>query len=127
MPYRVLMDVDAIWDSLPFATQQQIGEGLLPAHQHTAHRPSLDDAPGHAPSTALRVWIRGGIRFVTDGPFAETHEQLGGAMPMDGTDRGEGLGMVTQGAGARVGLAKSGRCGRARRPRAEGSLDPCRP
>ena len=32
----------------------------------------------HPTSTAIRVRVRDGKRLVTDGPFAETREQLGG-------------------------------------------------
>ena len=34
--------------------------------------------PLHPPATATSVRIRDGKRLVTDGPFAETREQLGG-------------------------------------------------
>ena len=38
----------------------------------------LQAAPLHPTSTATSVRIRDGRRLVTDGPFAETREQLGG-------------------------------------------------
>jgi hypothetical protein len=38
----------------------------------------LDGAPLHPTSTATTVRVKGGKRLVTDGPFAETREQLGG-------------------------------------------------
>jgi hypothetical protein len=38
----------------------------------------LDGAPLHATSTATTVRKKQGKRLVTDGPFAETREQLGG-------------------------------------------------
>jgi hypothetical protein len=34
--------------------------------------------PLHPPAAAKSVRVGGGKRLVTDGPFAETHEQLGG-------------------------------------------------
>jgi hypothetical protein len=34
--------------------------------------------PLHVTSTATSVWVRNGKALVTDGPFAETREQLGG-------------------------------------------------
>jgi len=38
----------------------------------------LDASPLHPTSTATSVRMRDGRRLVTDGPFAETREQLGG-------------------------------------------------
>ncbi len=38
----------------------------------------LAAAPLHPTSTATSVRVREGTRLVTDGPFAETREQLGG-------------------------------------------------
>jgi len=38
----------------------------------------LDASPLHPSSTATSVRIREGKRLITDGPFAETREQLGG-------------------------------------------------
>jgi hypothetical protein len=38
----------------------------------------LDASPLHPTSTATSIRIRDGRRLVTDGPFAETREQLGG-------------------------------------------------
>ena len=38
----------------------------------------LDGAPLHPTSTATTLRVKQGKRLVTDGPFAETREQLGG-------------------------------------------------
>lgn len=38
----------------------------------------LDASPLHPTSTATSLRIREGKRLITDGPFAETREQLGG-------------------------------------------------
>jgi hypothetical protein len=38
----------------------------------------LGGAPLHPTSMATTIKVRGGKRLVTDGPFAETREQLGG-------------------------------------------------
>jgi hypothetical protein len=38
----------------------------------------LDASPLHPVSTATSIRVREGNRLVTDGPFAETREQLGG-------------------------------------------------
>ena len=38
----------------------------------------VDGAPLHPTTSATTVRVRGGKRLITDGPFAETREQLGG-------------------------------------------------
>jgi len=43
-------------------------------------------SPLHPVATATSVRIRDGKRLVTDGPFAETHEQLGGFYLIDVPD-----------------------------------------
>ncbi|TWU04828.1 YciI family protein [Stieleria varia] len=43
----------------------------------------IASAPLHSVSTATSVRVRGGQRQVTDGPFAETTEQLGGYYIID--------------------------------------------
>ena len=44
-----------------------------------------------APSTSTTVRLRGGERLLTDGPFAETKEQLGGFYILDCKDLDEAL------------------------------------
>ena len=43
----------------------------------------LDSAPLHSVTTATSVRVRNGDRQITDGPFAETTEQLGGYYIID--------------------------------------------
>ncbi|HEV8138446.1 MAG TPA: YciI family protein [Pyrinomonadaceae bacterium] len=47
--------------------------------------------PLHPVSTATSVRVREGKRIVTDGPFAETREQLGGFYIVDAKDLDEAL------------------------------------
>ena len=48
------------------------------AQELSARGQYLAAAPLHPTSTATSVRVRDGKRLVTDGPFAETREQLGG-------------------------------------------------
>jgi hypothetical protein len=48
------------------------------ARQLSASGKYLDASPLHPTSTATSIRVRDGKRLVTDGPFAETREQLGG-------------------------------------------------
>ncbi|MFN2491554.1 MAG: YciI family protein [Pyrinomonadaceae bacterium] len=51
----------------------------------------LDASPLHPVSTATSVRVRDGKRLVTDGPFAETREQLGGYYLIDARDLDEAI------------------------------------
>lgn len=51
----------------------------------------LGASPLHPVSTATSVRVRDGKRLVTDGPFAETREQLGGYYLIDATDLDEAI------------------------------------
>lgn len=53
-------------------------------------------APLHPTATATCVRLREGRRLVTDGPFAETHEQLGGYFVVEARDLDEALGLAAR-------------------------------
>jgi hypothetical protein len=63
----------------------------------------LDASPLHPVSTATSVRIREGKRLVTDGPFAETREQLGGYYLVNAKDLDEALAIAERIPGARWG------------------------
>jgi hypothetical protein len=48
-------------------------------------------APLHPTALATSVRVRKGRRLVTDGPFAETREQLGGYFLVDAKDRDDAI------------------------------------
>jgi len=56
----------------------------------------LATAPLHPTSTATSVRVREGKRLVTDGPFAETREQLGGFYLINAKDLDEAIGIAGQ-------------------------------
>ena len=60
-------------------------------------------APLHPVSTATSVRVRDGKRLVTDGPFAETREQLGGYFLIDAQNLDEATGIAARIPGARKG------------------------
>jgi hypothetical protein len=63
----------------------------------------LDASPLHPTSTATSVRVRDGKPLVTDGPFAETREQLGGYYMIDAKDLDEAIGIAARIPPARVG------------------------
>jgi hypothetical protein len=66
----------------------------------------LATAPLHPVSTATSVQVRQGKSLVTDGPFAETREQLGGFFLIDAQDLDEAIAIATRIPGARVGTVE---------------------
>lgn len=59
--------------------------------------------PLHSISMATSVRVRSGKRLVTDGPFAETREQLGGYFLIDAKDLDQAIGIA-----ARIPMARRG-------------------
>jgi hypothetical protein len=57
-------------------------------------------------ATATSVRVREGKRLVTDGPFAETREQLGGFYLVDANDLDEAIGIAARIPGARKGTVE---------------------
>jgi hypothetical protein len=54
----------------------------------------LGAGPLHPTSTATSVRVRENKQLVTDGPFAETREQLGGYFLIDAKDLDEAIGIA---------------------------------
>lgn len=73
------------------------------AHDLKSKGQFLSANPLHPVATATSVRVREGKRLVTDGPFAETREHLGGYFLIDAKDLDEALGVA-----ARIPAAKWG-------------------
>ena len=66
----------------------------------------LGAAPLHPSSETICVRVRDGKSTVTDGPFAETREQLGGYFLVNVTDLDEAIGIAKRIPGARIGTVE---------------------
>jgi hypothetical protein len=66
----------------------------------------LATSPLQPVSTATSVRVRDGKRIVTDGPFAETREQLGGYFLIEAKDLDGAIGIAGRIPGARVGTVE---------------------
>jgi hypothetical protein len=75
-------------------------------HQIRSTGKYLAAAPLHPVSTATSVRVREGKRLVTDGPFAETREQLGGYFLVDARDLNEAIDIAGRIPGARLGTVE---------------------
>jgi hypothetical protein len=66
----------------------------------------LGAAPLHPVAMATSVRVRNDKRLVTDGPFAETHEQLGGFFMIEAKDLDEAIAIAGRIPGARKGTVE---------------------
>jgi hypothetical protein len=76
------------------------------AHQLKTKGQLLGTNPLHPVATATSVQVRNGKRVVTDGPFAETREQLGGYYLIDAGDLDEAIAVAERIPGARKGTVE---------------------
>jgi hypothetical protein len=76
------------------------------AHDLNASGKYLAANPLHPISTATTVQVRDGKQLVTDGPFAETREHLGGYFLIDAKDLDEAIGIAARIPGARKGTVE---------------------
>ena len=80
-----------------YVESAQLGQDLHKNRQY------ISASPLHPVSTATSVRVREGKRIITDGPFAETREQLGGYYLIDAPDLDEAIGIA-----ARIPVARLG-------------------
>ncbi len=86
--------------------QNLLQESVQLAQQLHANGQYLDAAPLHPSSETTCIRVREGERIVTDGPFAETREQLGGYFLIKAKDLNEAIGIAAQIPGARIGTVE---------------------
>jgi hypothetical protein len=96
MKYMMLIYSDEQrWAKLDPAEWQRIGGAYMKFTQEiqdSGHY--LAGAPLQPTSTATSVRIRDSENLVTDGPFAETREQLGGYYLVEASDLDEAIGIA---------------------------------
>ena len=91
MKYLCLVYLDAEhWNACPDASCDEYA-------RHVAARQQLLAAePLHAVHTATTVRVRNGQVMLTDGPFAETKEQLAGFYLLDAADLDEAVALAAR-------------------------------
>ncbi len=75
-------------------------------HELNANGQFLGASPLDSISTATSVRVRDGKKLVTDGPFAETREQLGGYFLVDAQDLDEAIAIAERIPSARKGTVE---------------------
>jgi hypothetical protein len=83
--------------------QNMLQESVKLAQQLHATGHYLGAAPLHPSSETACVRVREGKPLVTDGPFAETREQLGGYFLINARDMDEAISIAARIPGARIG------------------------
>ena len=79
-----------------------LDESIRLAHQVVSRGQYLA-APLQPTSTATCIRVRGNKTVVTDGPYAETHEQLAGYFLIEADNLDEAIGIAVRVPGARIG------------------------
>jgi hypothetical protein len=105
--YMLLVYLGEAWDRLDRAERQRIYDRQMEiAEQVTASGRYLGGSPLQPASAATSVRVRDGKRLVTDGPFAETREQLGGYMIVDVEHLDEAIAIAARSPVASVGTVE---------------------
>src|SRR5262245_34541821 len=81
-------------------------ESVQLANEINANGQYVDAAPLHPSSTGTCVRLRDGEKVITDGPFVETREQLGGYFLIHANDLDEALAIAARVPGARIGTVE---------------------
>jgi len=82
------------------------GESTELAHLLSSKGQFVSASPLQPVATATSVQVRNGKRMVTDGPFAETREQLGGYFMIDAKNLDEAIDIAGRIPGARKGTVE---------------------
>lgn len=105
MKYILLMyAAEGAWP--PEEHQVAIQESVALCHRLHTQGQYVSASPLQSPVTAKCVRIREGRQIVSDGPFAETKEQLGGYFLIDVASLDEAIEIASQVPGTRRGTAE---------------------
>jgi hypothetical protein len=105
MKYMLLIYTDEkVWTEAE--REKCCAESTQLCHELNARGQYRGAAPLHPVATATSVRVRDGKRLVTDGPFAETHEQLGGFFLIEARDLDDAIAIAGRLPGARKGTVE---------------------
>jgi len=86
--------------------EQCLFDSIQLCHDLNAEGKYIDAAPLHSVMMATSVRVRDSQRLITDGPFAETTEQLGGYFLIEAKDLDEAIKIAGRIPGARFGTVE---------------------
>ena len=85
---------------------QLLAESVQLCHDLHHNQQYIDASPLHPSTETISVKVRDGKRLVTDGPFAETREQIGGYFMVDAKDLEEAIEIAGRIPSARIGTVE---------------------
>ena len=105
MKYMLLIyDDERVWERMSESERHQLfGEYMQYTEQIKASGQYCAGAPLQPVATATSVRVRDGQQLITDGPFAETREQLGGYYLVDAPNLDEAIALAGRIPSARLG------------------------
>ena len=105
MKYMLLLCRDEpVWEKMSQAERVQAYDQMVELSAELTRRGQyLAGSPLHPSSSATTVRVRNGKVSATDGPFAETKEQLGGYYLVEAGDRDEAVRIAARIPGAWIG------------------------
>lgn len=108
MKYMLLVhhDEDVLTAVAESEMRQMRAESVRLANEINLNGQYVDAAPLQPASTGICVRMRDGQTLITDGPFAETREQLGGYFFVNARDLSEALAIAARIPGARIGTVE---------------------
>ncbi len=108
MKYMLLCyDDEQAWETAgKAALEQAMNEAVQLTHELHAKGQYLEAAPLEPAATAASVRVRDGHAHVTNGPFAETREVLGGYYLIDVANLDEAIRIAERHPGARLGTVE---------------------
>lgn len=105
MNYMLLIYAEeTAWDDKE--RQECYAESIALTHELQKEGKFRGASPLHPVASATSVRVRGGKRLVTDGPFAETREQLGGFFMIEAANLDEALRVAERIPGAKRGTVE---------------------
>jgi hypothetical protein len=108
MKYMLLVhhDENSFAQRPEYERHNMLQESVQLANQLNENGKYFDAAPLHPTAETTCIRVRDGKRIVTDGPFAETREQIGGYFLVDARDLNEALEIAARIPGARIGTVE---------------------
>lgn len=105
MQYLLLIyDAESQWNAIPEPDKQKIYQRYMDLRGDLQKNGQYIGGNQLQPiATATTVRVRNGKKAVTDGPFAETKEQLGGYFLVEAKDLDEAIAIAARVPGAEVG------------------------
>jgi hypothetical protein len=105
MRYMLLIyNEEASWDAMSEAEQGKVFQDYMSYTEDIkTNGQHLAGDPLHPVATATTVRVRDGKTLTTDGPFAETKEQLGGYYLVEAKDLDEAIALAARVPGAHYG------------------------